>query len=52
MCYRLTEIGPRMTLQLIKIDEGVCSGEILYHEYVKKSPEEVEAAKEIRKQKK
>jgi len=50
--YRLTEIGPRMTLQLIKIEEGVCSGEILYHEYIIKSPEEVKAAKEMRQQKK
>ena len=49
---RLTEIGPRMTLQLIKIEEGVGSGEILYHEYIKKSPEEVRAAEEMRKQKK
>jgi ribosome biogenesis protein SSF1/2 len=28
---RLTEIGPRMTLQLIKIEEGICSGEVLFH---------------------
>ena len=41
-----------MTLQLIKIEEGVCSGEILYHEYVEKSPEEVKASEEMRKQKK
>jgi len=41
-----------MTLQLVKIEEGVCSGEILYHEYVKKSPEELKAAKELRQQKK
>ena len=48
----MTEIGPRMTLQLIKIEEGVGTGEVLYHEYIEKSPEEVEAAKEMRKQKK
>lgn len=52
MCYRLTEIGPRMMLQLVKIEEGIGTGEVLYHEYIKKSPEEVEATKEMRKQKK
>jgi len=41
-----------MTLQLIKIEEGVCTGEVLYHEYIKKLPEEIEAAKKLRKQKK
>ncbi|EDO34519.1 predicted protein, partial [Nematostella vectensis] len=30
---RLTELGPRLTLQLVKIEEGLCSGEVLYHEY-------------------
>ncbi|XP_019714392.1 suppressor of SWI4 1 homolog [Hippocampus comes] len=28
---RLTEIGPRMTLQLIKIQDGISSGNIMYH---------------------
>uniref|UniRef100_A0A8D0CYZ5 Peter pan homolog n=1 Tax=Sander lucioperca TaxID=283035 RepID=A0A8D0CYZ5_SANLU len=28
---RLTEIGPRMTLQLIKIQEGMGEGNVLYH---------------------
>ncbi|VEL09633.1 unnamed protein product [Protopolystoma xenopodis] len=28
---RLIEIGPRITLQLIKIEEGVDSGAVLYH---------------------
>jgi len=51
-CYRLTEIGPRMALQLMKIEEGVCSGETLYHDYIVKSPEEVAAVKEMRIQKK
>jgi len=41
-----------MTLQLIKIEEGVGSGEVLYHEYIEKTPEEIEATKEIRRQKK
>lgn len=43
---RLTEIGPRMKLKLIKIQEGVCDGEILYHKYIQKSPEEIQKIRE------
>ncbi|CAF2035774.1 unnamed protein product [Rotaria magnacalcarata] len=38
---RLTEIGPRMTLELVKIEEGLCDGEVLYHTYISKTPEEI-----------
>lgn len=38
---RLSEIGPRMKLRLVKIEEGVCDGEVLYHSLVKKTPEEI-----------
>lgn len=30
---RLTEIGPRMTLQLTKIQNGFCDGSIIYHKF-------------------
>ena len=30
---RLIEIGPRMQLQLIKIEDDLCSGKVIYHEY-------------------
>lgn len=30
---RLVEIGPRMTLSLLKIQDGFCAGEILHHAY-------------------
>ncbi|WCJ22214.1 PETER PAN-like protein [Euphorbia peplus] len=30
---KLQEIGPRMTLQLIKIEEGLCSGSVIFNEY-------------------
>jgi len=43
---RLTEIGPRLKLKLIKIQEGVCDGEILYHKYIQKSPEEIQKIRE------
>ncbi|CCD24084.1 rRNA-binding ribosome biosynthesis protein NDAI_0C04240 [Naumovozyma dairenensis CBS 421] len=38
---RLTELGPRLTLKLVKIEEGICSGKVLHHEFVEKSSAEV-----------
>ncbi|CAG8529128.1 15895_t:CDS:2, partial [Acaulospora colombiana] len=38
---KLSEIGPRMELQLVKIQNGLCDGEVLYHEFVHKTPEEI-----------
>ncbi|XP_014448365.1 suppressor of SWI4 1 homolog [Tupaia chinensis] len=40
---RLTEIGPRMTLRLIKIQEGVAEGNVLFHSFVHKTEEELQA---------
>lgn len=37
---RLVELGPRMRLQLIKIEEGLVDGEVLYHQYIQKTEEE------------
>ncbi|XP_026785617.3 suppressor of SWI4 1 homolog [Pangasianodon hypophthalmus] len=39
---RLTEIGPRMTLQLVKIVEGMGEGNVLYHSIMTKSEEEIQ----------
>ena len=39
----LQEIGPRMELELMKVEEGMCEGRVLYHAYVKKTEEEVVA---------
>lgn len=30
---KLQEIGPRMTLQLIRVEEGLCSGSVIFSEY-------------------
>lgn len=30
---KLQEIGPRMTLQLMKIEEGLCSGVVIFSEH-------------------
>ncbi|MBW0466264.1 hypothetical protein O181_005979 [Austropuccinia psidii MF-1] len=37
---KLREIGPRLELGLIKIEQGLGTGDILYHEFIKKSKEE------------
>lgn len=37
----LREMGPRLTLKLHKIYEGVNDGEVLYHSMIKKSAEEI-----------
>jgi ribosome biogenesis protein SSF1/2 len=49
---RLSEIGPRLKLKLVKIEEGICDGEVLYHEYMKKTPEEIQKIRENLKAKK
>ncbi|XP_061158592.1 suppressor of SWI4 1 homolog [Syngnathus typhle] len=38
---RLTEIGPRMTLQLVKIQDGMAEGNIMYHSTISKTEEEI-----------
>ncbi|THU65188.1 hypothetical protein C4D60_Mb05t01040 [Musa balbisiana] len=30
---RLQEIGPRMTLHLVKVEEGLCSGAVIYNDF-------------------
>lgn len=45
---RLVELGPRLTLQLVKIEEGLLDGEVLHHEFVEKTEEEKKAIKEKR----
>lgn len=38
---KLVELGPRMSLRLTKVEEGLCSGKVMWHEYVHKSKQEV-----------
>ena len=45
---RLTELGPRMTLELIKIEEDICAGEVLYHKFIHKTEEEIKTARAAR----
>jgi ribosome biogenesis protein SSF1/2 len=37
----LQEVGPRMELELMKVEEGMCEGRVLYHAYVHKTEAEV-----------
>ncbi|KAM7361833.1 brix domain-containing protein peter pan [Cochliomyia hominivorax] len=44
---QLYEIGPRMTMQLMKIEEGLLTGEVLYHDHIVKTEEEKEALRKM-----
>ncbi|KAJ4454697.1 putative small nuclear ribonucleoprotein Sm D1 [Paratrimastix pyriformis] len=37
----LVELGPRIRLQLIKVEEGYFTGEVLYHRFVHKTADEI-----------
>jgi ribosome biogenesis protein SSF1/2 len=38
---KLVELGPRMKLRLTKVEEDVCSGKTMWHEFITKSKAEV-----------
>ncbi|KAM0257367.1 hypothetical protein ACHAQJ_004455 [Trichoderma viride] len=38
---KLVELGPRMRLRLTKVEEGMCSGKVMWHEYINKSAGEI-----------
>jgi len=38
---KLVELGPRMTLKLLRVEVGLCEGEVIWHRYIEKTPEEV-----------
>jgi len=39
---RLTELGPRLTLDLYKIEDDLCTGRTLYHKLIEKTEEEIQ----------
>lgn len=41
---KLVEVGPRLSLQLIKAEGGMCDGAVLYHRHVVKDEDENKAA--------
>jgi ribosome biogenesis protein SSF1/2 len=48
---KLVEIGPRIEMQLLKIEEEVCEGETLYHALVEKSSTEIKALRAMQHRK-
>ncbi|KAF2007029.1 Brix-domain-containing protein [Amniculicola lignicola CBS 123094] len=44
---KLIELGPRLKLRLTKVEEDICSGKILWHEYITKSTEEMKNLDEV-----
>lgn len=40
---KLSELGPRLTLKLKKVERGFMEGDVIYHEYIQRTPEEVKA---------
>merc|ERR1712106_641494 len=40
MKVRLTEIGPRFNIRLVKVEDGLCGGAVLWHAYKTKTEEE------------
>ncbi|MCJ1292610.1 hypothetical protein MMC34_004162 [Xylographa carneopallida] len=38
---KLVELGPRMKLRMTKVEEGVCNGKVMWHEFLSKTKEEI-----------
>lgn len=49
---KLIELGPRMKMRLTKVEEDICGGKVLWHEFVTKSKDEVEKMDEVWEQRK
>jgi len=48
---KLVELGPRLSLQLIKVEQGLAEGNVMFHALVHKSPEEAKAIQKKAEQK-
>lgn len=35
------QIGPRMSLEIVKVEEGMCDGKVLYHAFEQRSAAQV-----------
>lgn len=44
---KLVEIGPRMRLRMTKVEEGVCGGKVMWHEFISKTKEEVQRMEKV-----
>ncbi|KAJ1996600.1 rRNA-binding ribosome biosynthesis protein, partial [Coemansia thaxteri] len=45
---RLLELGPRMELRLMKVEGGLCEGDILYHNYLHKTKSQMDKEARMR----
>jgi RNA-binding protein required for 60S ribosomal subunit biogenesis len=43
---KLVELGPRLRMKLTKVERGLASGDVMYHAYIHKDPQEARAIKE------
>lgn len=43
---KLVELGPRLSIKLLKVERGLGQGDVMYHALIKKTPEEVRELKE------
>merc|ERR1712232_787546 len=50
IAVRLTEVGPRLQLQLVKVEEGVLNGAVLFHRYLTRTPTEQEVLEQRARQ--
>jgi len=48
---RLKELGPRMSLKLLKIEEEFCDGKVLYHSLVSRTEEEADELQQKKQEK-
>ncbi|KAK3724189.1 rRNA-binding ribosome biosynthesis protein [Vermiconidia calcicola] len=46
---KLHELGPRLRLRLTKVEEGLCGGKVMWHEYIHKSEAEVKEMERVHK---
>ena len=37
---KLVELGPRLKLRMVKVEEGLCNGKVIWHDHVTKSAQE------------
>ena len=49
---RLIELGPRINMKLMKIEEGLFDGEVMYHSLIEKTEEEKKAIRAAREKQK
>lgn len=42
---KLSELGPRITMELFKVEKGLSEGDVLFHKYEQKTAAEASALK-------